>query len=84
MEIKEEPLAPRPARKKEPCRKQQIDFHLCDKKYGFNDLYCKRMSFTIQIILICTKPVSEKTKTTMSRFDLNSFLIDITKMQSIL
>lgn len=29
------------SRKKDPCRKQQIDFHLCEKKYGFNDQYCK-------------------------------------------
>ncbi len=84
MDIKNESLAPKPARKKEPCRKQQIDFHLCDKKYGFNDLYCKRITFAIQIILICTKLVSGKTKTSMSHFDLDFWLIDIKKMQSIL
>ena len=33
--------AERAVRKKDPCRKQQIDFHLCEKKYGFNDQYCK-------------------------------------------
>ena len=35
------PLPVRTVRNKDPCRKQQIDFHLCEKKYGFNDQYCK-------------------------------------------
>lgn len=35
------PVPARAARRKDPCRKQQIDFHLCEKKYGFNDQYCK-------------------------------------------
>ena len=26
---------------KDPCRRKQIDFHLCEKQYGFNDSYCK-------------------------------------------
>lgn len=27
--------------KKDPCKKKRIDFHLCEKTYGFNDNYCK-------------------------------------------
>lgn len=28
-------------KKKDPCRRKKIDFHLCEKTYGFNDNYCK-------------------------------------------
>lgn len=32
-------------RQKDPCRKTQIEFVLCEKQYGFNDGYCKCMYY---------------------------------------
>lgn len=58
-------------KKKDPCRRKKIDFHLCEKTYGFNDNYCKCKELVRQTTFPNTKTACKTTSNSTLASDIH-------------
>lgn len=58
-------------KKKDPCRKKRIDFHLCEKTYGFNDNYCKCTRSLSQTTFLNTRVACKAISNSTLTFDIH-------------